>query len=147
MTNTRSGDQGSGATLDITITGNQATGVVVNGAGTNYQVGDTLGVSVTDVGGAAAGVLGTVNQLPVTVAVTVGVDTATSQAHGKFYLDGTEAPASFPLTKGVTYIFDQSDSTNSTYNSQAHPLMFSTGDDGDHNGNCLLYTSDAADDC
>ena len=75
MTNTRDGDQGSGATLDITITGNQATGVVVNGAGTNYQVGDTLGVSVTDVGGAAAGVLGTVNQLPVTVAVTVGVDT------------------------------------------------------------------------
>ena len=54
---------------------------------------------------------------------------------GVFYLNGVESPSNFPLLKGVTYIFDQSNSTNSSYNSQAHPLMFSTGDDGDHNGN------------
>ena len=135
MTNTRDGNQGAGATLDITVTGNQATGVVVNGAGTNYQVGDTLEVSVTDVGGGAAGVLGTVTIPAVNVAVTVGVDTVNSQANGVFYLNGVESPSNFPLLKGVTYIFDQSNSTNSSYNSQAHPLMFSTGDDGDHNGN------------
>ena len=99
MTNTRDGEQGSGATLDITITGNQATGVVVNGAGTNYQVGDTLGVSVTDVGGGAAGVLGTVNQPSVNVAVTVGTDTVGGQAHGKFYLDGVEGSYKLPSYK------------------------------------------------
>ena len=71
MTNTRDGAQGTGATLDITVTGNQATAVSVNGAGTNYQVGDTLGVSVTDVGGGAAGVLGSVTIPSVNVAVTV----------------------------------------------------------------------------
>ena len=135
MTNTRDGAQGTGATLDITVTGNQATAVSVNGAGTNYQVGDTLGVSVTDVGGGAAGVLGSVTIPSVNVAVTVGVDTVNSQANGVFYLNGVESPSNFPLLKGVTYIFDQSNSTNSSYNSQAHPLMFSTGDDGDHNGN------------
>ena len=135
MTNTRDGAQGTGATLDITVTGNQATAVSVNGAGTNYQVGDTLEVSVTDVGGGAAGVLGTVTIPSVNVAVTVGTDTVGGQAHGKFYLDGVEAPTNFPLIKGVTYIFDQSASTNANWNSQAHPLMFSTGDDGDHNGN------------
>ena len=37
--------------------------------------------------------------------------------------------------RGETYIFDQSDSSNANYNSQEHPLMFSTGPDGDHNGN------------
>ena len=81
MTNTRDGVQGTGATLDITVTGNQATGVVVNGAGINYQVGDTLEVSVTDVGGAGAGSLGSVTIPSVNVAVTVGVDNVNSQAN------------------------------------------------------------------
>ena len=65
MTNTRDGDQGTGAKLDITVTGNQATGATITSgagnSGTNYKVGDTLEVSVTDVGGAGAGVLGSVS--------------------------------------------------------------------------------------
>ena len=73
---------------------------------------------------------GTVN-----VAVTVGVDNVAGQATGVFYFGGVEKPALYPINRGVTFIFDQSDSTNATYNSQAHPLMFSTGSDGDHNSN------------
>ena len=73
---------------------------------------------------------GTVN-----VAVTVGVDNVNGQATGVFYFGGVEKPALYPINRGVTFIFDQSDSTNATYNSQAHPLMFSAGPDGDHNGN------------
>ena len=69
------------------------------------------------------------------VTVTVGVDTVGGQATGVFYFDGVEKPASYSVKKGSTYIFDQSDSTNAIYNNQHHPLMFSTGSDGDHNGN------------
>lgn len=71
----------------------------------------------------------------VNVAVTVGVDTVGGQATGVFYLDGTEKPSNFPLVRGNTYVFDQSDASNENYNSMTHPLMFSTGADGDHNGN------------
>ena len=67
----------------------------------------------------------------VNVAVTVGVDTVGGQATGVFYLDGTEKPANFPLVRGNTYVFDQSDASNENYNSMNHPLMFSTGADGD----------------
>ena len=73
---------------------------------------------------------GTVN-----VAVTVGVDNVNGQATGVFYFGGVEKPALYPINRGVTFIFDQSDTTNATYNNQAHPLMFSTGSDGDHNSN------------
>lgn len=71
----------------------------------------------------------------INVAVTVGVDTVGGQATGVFYLDGTEKPSNFPLVRGNTYVFDQSDASNENYNSMTHPLMFSTGADGDHNGN------------
>ena len=73
---------------------------------------------------------GTVN-----VAVTVAVDNVNGQATGVFYFDGVEKPALYSINRGVTFIFDQSNASNATYNSQAHPLMFSTGSDGDHNGN------------
>jgi len=73
---------------------------------------------------------GTVN-----VAVTVAVDNVNGQATGVFYFDGVEKPALYSINRGVTFIFDQSNASNANYNSQAHPLMFSTGSDGDHNGN------------
>ena len=69
---------------------------------------------------------GTVN-----ITVTVGVDNVNGQATGVFYLNGVEKPALFPINRGVTYLFDQSDSSNSSYNSQSHPIMFSTTEDGD----------------
>ena len=69
-----------------------------------------------------------------TINVTVGVDSVSGQATGVFYLNGVEKPASFPLKRGFTYIFNQSNSTNETYGGANHPLMFSTGPGGDHNG-------------
>ena len=69
-----------------------------------------------------------------TINVTVGVDSVSGQATGVFYLNGVEKPASFPLKRGFTYIFNQSNATNETYGGANHPLMFSTGPGGDHNG-------------
>ena len=60
-----------------------------------------------------------------TVNVTVGVDSVSGQSTGVFYLNGSEKPASFPLKRGFTYIFNQSNSTNETYGGANHPLMFS----------------------
>jgi len=51
------GGSGSGLTADITVSGNAVTNVVVNNAGSNYLVGDTLSVLSTDVGGTGAGVI------------------------------------------------------------------------------------------
>ena len=70
-----------------------------------------------------------------TVTVTVGTDTVGGQSTGVFYFNGTEKPPLFPITRNATYIFDQSHSTNATYGGGSpHPLMFSTGSGGDHNG-------------
>ena len=66
-----------------------------------------------------------------TVTVTVGVDTVGGQATGVFYFNGVEKPAAFPIARGSSYTFNQNDSSNATYNNQAHPLMFSTTEDGD----------------
>jgi len=66
-----------------------------------------------------------------TVTVTVGVDTVGGQATGVFYFNGVEKPAAFPIARGSSYTFNQNDSSNATYNGQAHPLMFSTTEDGD----------------
>ncbi len=70
-----------------------------------------------------------------TINVTVGVDNNGGQATGVFYFDGVEKPSGVEFERGIQYIFDQSDSSNANYNTQEHPLMFSTGADGDHNGN------------
>ena len=70
-----------------------------------------------------------------TIAVTVGTDTVGGQSTGVFYFDGVEKPASYSVKRGFTYIFDQSHATNATFGGAgAHPLMFSTGSGGDHNG-------------
>ena len=59
-----------------------------------------------------------------------GVDNVGGQATGVFYFDGVERPNATEFERGETYIFDQSDSSNANYNTQEHPLMFSTGVDG-----------------
>ena len=70
-----------------------------------------------------------------TIAVTVGTDTVGGQSTGVFYFDGVEKPGSYAVNRGFTYIFDQSHATNATFGGAgAHPLMFSTGSGGDHNG-------------
>lgn len=62
----------------------------------------------------------------VTIAVTV--------SGGKFYIDGTQQQT-VTLGAGITYRFDQSDSSNAT-----HPLQFSTTSDGTHNSGSAYTT-------
>ena len=69
-----------------------------------------------------------------TIAVTVGTDTVGGQSTGVFYFDGVEKPGSYAVKRGYTYIFDQSHATNEVYGGANHPLMFSTGSGGEHNG-------------
>ena len=69
-----------------------------------------------------------------TITVTVGVDNVGGQSTGVFYFNGTEKPALFPVTRNTTYVFNQDHATNEVYGGANHPLMFSTGPDGDHNG-------------
>ena len=66
-----------------------------------------------------------------TINVTVGTDTVGGQSTGVFYFDGVERPNNFEFERGETYIFDQSDSSNATWNTQEHPLMHSTTYDGE----------------
>ena len=68
------------------------------------------------------------------VAVTIGVDTNAGQSTGVFYFDGVEK-AVLEFEKNATYTFNQDASSNATYGGVHHPLMLSTGADGDHNGN------------
>ena len=66
-----------------------------------------------------------------TINVTVSTDTVGGQATGVFYFNGVEKPGSFPIARGGTYILNQDDASNVNYNSQEHPLMFSTTQDGE----------------
>ena len=100
----------------------------------NYtKVNDTTGnllVGANNTGNGSSG-----NQQAVqNVVVTLGTDTVGGQSTGVFYLDGVESPTNFPLKKGIKYIFNQDDSTNETFGGANHPLMVSSGADGDHNG-------------
>ena len=52
------------------------------------------------------------------------------QASGVFYMDGVESPK-LNIERRTTYIFHQSDSSNATYASMNHPLMFSPTEDGE----------------
>jgi hypothetical protein len=78
--------------------------------------------------------------------VTVGVDTVSGQASGVFYIDGVEKPA-INLVRGYTYLFEQSDATNTSYAQLYHPLMFSTVEngelaDGGHYNSGVVYLLD-----
>jgi len=55
-------------------------------------------------------------------------------AGGKFVMDGTSQQA-ISLSKGITYRFDNSASTNS-----GHPLVFSTTSNGSHGGGSAFTT-------
>ena len=97
----------------------------------NYtKVNDTTGNLLFSVNNTGDGSGGT-QQLVTNKTVTVGVDTVGGQSTGVFYIDGVETPV-LNVKRGVTYVFNQNDSTNATYGGgQPHPLMFSLTEDGD----------------
>ena len=64
----------------------------------------------------------------ITYTVTVASGTTQYGTGNRFYINGELAPILY-LDEGNTYIFDQSDSSNSS-----HPLRFSTTSDGTHGG-------------
>ena len=100
------------------------------GIATNKSIGvNTSSLDDNDLQGIGA------SSIDTTITVTVGVDNVGGQSTGVFYLDGVEKPALFELNKRHTYIFDQSDNSNEVYGGANHPLMFSLGPGGDHNGN------------
>jgi len=65
--------------------------------------------------------------------ITVGPDTINSNPQGHFYINGIENP-SLELLSSRTYIFDQSDSSNRTFNNTANPFLFSIIKNGSLNG-------------
>jgi len=70
-------------------------------------------------------ILGDLQTAAISYTVTMGVDTIGSDPNGKFYIDGVESP-DLTFVKGYTYVFDQSDSSNASYNSLSWPIMFDT---------------------
>ena len=127
----------NGTTVDISIAGGGGgTGAggtwstYTAGIATNKSIGiNTSSLDDNDLQGIGA------SSIDTTITVTVGVDNVGGQSTGVFYLDGVEKPALFELNKRHTYIFDQSDNSNEVYGGANHPLMFSLGPGGDHNGN------------
>lgn len=65
---------------------------------------------------------------------TITVTVATADAANRFHIDGTDRQT-ISLSKGITYRFDNSDSSNS-----GHPLAFSTTSDGTHNSGSAFTT-------
>ena len=126
----------NGTTVDISIAGGGGVGAggtwstYTAGIATNKSIGvNTSSLDDNDLQGIGASTVDT------TITVTVGVDNVGGQSTGVFYLDGVEKPALFEINKRHTYIFDQSDNSNEVYGGANHPLMFSLGPGGDHNGN------------
>ena len=117
-----------GAAAALTFTANiTAPSIMQSSVGTVTITGDLIATSVT--GSVAVGGVGTATPL-----VNVTESFAVTVASGKFYIDGVQAPTG-TLNEGSTYLFDQSDSSNS-----GHPLRFSTTSDGTHNSG-VEYTT------
>ena len=70
---------------------------------------------------------GTVKNITVTVSTA-----ANGQSSGVFYMDGIQNPILNNIERGVTYVFDQFDSSNETFGGSNHPLMWSPTEDGEH---------------
>lgn len=72
--------------------------------------------------------------VPVPITTTYAVTVANPGSGNKYYIDGAQQ-ATLNLTKGQTYVFDQSAGTNSS-----HPLRLSTTSNGTHSGG-VEYTT------
>lgn len=104
----------SGVSLDITA-------ILEAGDGSGTQIGDALKI-------VPSASLSTSDTF--THNVTVASGTNSYGTGNKYYVSGySGASPTIALTKGSTYIFDQSDSSNS-----GHPFKFSTTANGTHGG-------------
>ena len=65
---------------------------------------------------------------------TITVTVASVGGSNKYHIDGTDRQT-ISLSKGITYRFDNSDSSNS-----GHPFVFSTTSDGTHNSGSAFTT-------
>ena len=72
-------------------------------------------------------------QESLTYSVTIGTDTLEGKASGNFYIDGIESPE-LNLIQGKTYIFDQTDESNTNFNNETHPFAFSVEENGTLSG-------------
>lgn len=113
------------ASVVVSLTG-------VAGTGNVGSVGFSEDATVTGVSATAQSGSVTVNPIEATYTITV----YNPGGGNVYYQDGSQpGPAGRDITEGLTYRYDQSDSTNS-----GHPLRFSTTLDGTHGGG-VEYTT------
>jgi hypothetical protein len=124
-----------GAAAALTFTANPTAPSSIQGrVGTVTITGDLV-ETVPVTGSVAVGEVGVTTPLVnVTASTVVTVASAQYGSGNRYYFDGTEAPT-VNLSEGSTYLFDQSDSSNS-----GHPLKFSTTPNGTHAGG-VEYTT------
>tara|TARA_B100001057_G_scaffold67483_1_gene61184 strand:+ start:2337 stop:3197 length:861 start_codon:yes stop_codon:yes gene_type:complete len=125
----------TGAASALTFTASVTSPNAAAGAvGTVTITGDIV-ETIPVTGSSATGEVGFPNLLVnVTSSTIVTVASAGYGGGNKYYFDSTEAPT-VNLSEGSTYLFDQSDSSNS-----GHPLRFSTTSNGTHAGG-VEYTT------
>jgi len=127
-----------GAAITLTFTASPvAPSQAIGGVGTVTITGD-LDTIVPVTGSSATAFVGsTTESTNIEGVLYVTVASAGYGGGNKFYLNGAEAPTG-TMEEGKTYLFDQSDSSNS-----GHPLKLSTTSDGTHSSG-VEYTTNVS---